>query len=139
MSEEYLFPSETAVLLVLLFVPPLLLAAGGQSWFLIRRCIGKGRAFVALLVAVLTTSVLGTSVWVLGEKLLPKGLGLQDLWFGRHWIPVLPLAFIIAAVVAATISWLCVNVGNRPDKRLQPRRPAQPNGPRKPVGRGSRG
>jgi len=106
MSSDYILPSEFVLLLVFLFLPPLILAALPQIWLMRRRKASWLRTFATLLITAATSVIAGIFVWVVGGSHLPNILGVQDLWLGHHWAPVLPLAFLVVALAAPIATWL---------------------------------
>ena len=97
MSEHYILPGELAALMTFVFVPPLLLALVGHLIFLRGSFRQVALAFGVTLVASL---LLGVSAVLFASSAFPTWLGIRDVHVaGSHW-PVMPLAFIVVALVA---------------------------------------
>jgi hypothetical protein len=104
-SDQVIYPSELFALGAFLFAPPLLLALIGQGWFLLRRGIRRSQLLASFAVTAVFTTIIGSMLFVFGAAFLPSRLGFKELWLGREWIPVMPLFFVVVAVIAPIVSW----------------------------------
>ena len=107
MSDNYLLPSEFALLLLFWFGLPLLISFAIIGPLFIKRGLLRShpwRALVALSLSVVLSVVLGVGALVISPS-LPRILGIQDIFFAGHSWPVLPLSFIVVAVVTTVAAW----------------------------------
>lgn len=107
MSDHYLLPSEFALLLTLWFGLPLLVSFAILGPLFVKRGLFHSRpwrAFGALGLSVVLSVVLGLGALVLSPS-LPRFLGVQDIFLAGLYLPVLPLSFVVVAVVSATAAW----------------------------------
>ena len=96
--DDHVYPGEFILLMAFMLGPALLVASTVQVWFLRRRNIPASRAFMSLLPTAAATIIVTTALFVFAHRWLPRSLGLQDLIVGSAWFPVLPLAFVVAAL-----------------------------------------
>jgi hypothetical protein len=101
---HYILPGELAILLAFLILPPLLVASPAQLLFLRRRRVSSSRAWLSLLVTAVVSAVVTIALFIFGSGLLPHALGVQDIFLGHRWFPVLPLAFVVVAFVSSSVS-----------------------------------
>jgi hypothetical protein len=107
--EEHVYPGEFVILMAAMLLPAIILAAPPQLWFLRRRGVSASRAWLSLLPTAVLTVLITALLFILVP--LPRSLGLQDLFLGPGWFPVLPLAFIVVTAVATVISlWVARRV-----------------------------
>ena len=105
MEDTYILPGELAILLAFLLLPPLAIAMIGQFWYLGQRGVSTARTWVALLATVLVSSA-GTVLLL--PFSIPRILGIQNIDIASWQLPVLPLAFIVVALVAwSAAMWAC--------------------------------
>ena len=107
MSDQYLLPGEFALLLLFWFGLPLLASFAIVGPLFVKRGLFRfrpWRAFVALGLSVVLSVVLGLGALLLSPS-LPRALGVQDIFFAGHYWPVLPLSFIVVAVVSTVTTW----------------------------------
>ena len=107
MSEEYILPSEFLALLGFWFGPPLLVAFVLQSRAFLKR--GTLREHWARFVgALISTTLLSVLFAFVALAFLPKFLsflGVQSVHFGQRSIMLLPLSFVVVAVVSLFVTW----------------------------------
>ena len=102
----YILPAEFVLLIALLFLPPLILAGLLQIWLMRRRKASWLRISAALLITTVVSVIASIMVSIVGAGRLPHFLGVKDLWLWHHSTPVLPLAFLLVALVAPLVVWL---------------------------------
>jgi hypothetical protein len=107
MNDEYILPGEIAALVAFWFTPPLLVALAGQVWFFAARGLFQDhmwRAFVAILLTALLSVVVGMLALLVSPKILPRWIGVTDVFIAGHYLPMLPLAAIAVFVVAPGVA-----------------------------------
>jgi hypothetical protein len=107
MNDHYLLPSEFALLLAFWFGLPLLVSFAILGPLFVNRGLFRyrpWRAFGALGLSVVLSVVLGLGALVLSPS-LPRFLGVQDVFLAGLYLPVLPLSFVVVAIVSATTAW----------------------------------
>jgi len=116
-TDEYIHPGELVGLIAFLFAPALLLALVGQALFFAARGMFRHRqtrALLALLGTALLSVGVGTAVLLLSPPVLPHLLAVRDVTVRGQLYPVLPLAFVVVAIVAPLAAWWAVR-GARAD------------------------
>lgn len=96
--DQHIYPGEFIVLMAFMLAPALIVASAGQVWFLLRRNASVSLVVMSLLPTAVATIVVTTFLFLFAHRWLPRALGLQDLVLGSAWFPILPLAFVIAAL-----------------------------------------
>ena len=109
MDGHHIYPAEIAILLLYWSMPPFLLSATLQWWFLRRNGASALRTFAILLSTSVISLVLVVALTLLGSGFLPSGLGMRDIWIGRERFEIFPIAYIAYSVVAFGMSWLGVH------------------------------
>ena len=104
MDDHYILPSELALLLGFFILPPLLVASGGQVWFMLRRGVSSSRAWLSVLLTATLSTFATVLLFLFGANALPHALGVQDFFVGHLWFPILPLAFLVVALVSPAVS-----------------------------------
>lgn len=107
MSDQYLLPREFALLLLFWFGLPLLASFAIVGPLFVKRGLFRSRpwrAFVALGLSVVLSAVLGLGALVVSPS-LPHAFGVQDVFFAGQYWPVLPLSFVVVAVVSTATAW----------------------------------
>ena len=107
MSDYYIYPSEAALLVAILFGPPLLIGMSIQSWYLFRKNIEKPKVLKSLIITAVVSTPLGILMLCLAALLnLPSAFAVRDFEIGHYNVPVLLLAYIAVALVAPLVSWI---------------------------------
>ena len=110
MNDDVILPGELAALLMFLFTPPLLLGLVAQAWFLFGR-VTRSRAYRSLAVTALLTISITFALWLLTARFIPHRLGFDVIQLWHHSVPVLPLSFLVVAVVAPAVSCFAARHG----------------------------
>jgi uncharacterized membrane protein len=103
---QYILPGELAVLIAFLLAPPLAVGLTGQLWYLKMQGVTKVRIGLSMLATTGITVALVLMIAVVAPSLVPSALGVQDVFIGSAWMPVLPLAFVAVAAIAPLVSLL---------------------------------
>jgi len=112
MGEHYILPSELAALIGFWFAPPLLVALGAQLWLFTARGVlrhHRWRAVGALLATACVSVVVGVAALLASPAFLPRWLGATELPFGGRYWSVLPLSFVVVALIAPMFAWWAVH------------------------------
>ena len=105
---QYLLPGEFAVVVAVLFAPPLLLAFIGQTVVYVRSSMFKtariGRVLMSYPATALGSILLGGTIDQLAPQALNPILRVRDVPIGGGTWPIMPLAFASVAITAFFVS-----------------------------------
>jgi hypothetical protein len=128
MGDHYILPGEFVALMLFWFGLPLLLAFVPLTWLFVSRGLFRGhasRAFIAFLLTFALSIVVGLGFLIWSPPYL-KFLGVQDFFFANQFWPVLPLAFVVVAIVSPIAGWWALravrpNTAVKRDANLPPK------------------
>jgi len=112
MSNDYILPGELLALVVFWFGLPLLIGLLPIGWLFVSRGLFRyhtTRAFFALLLIISASVAIGLGIFVWSPPFL-NVLGVHDIFLAGHYWPVLPLSFVVVAIVAPPIGWWALRV-----------------------------
>jgi hypothetical protein len=105
-NEQYILPGELAVLAAFLLAPPLAFGLACQGWYLTHRKTPRLRIGISMVATVGLTITLVVILVLVTPSLVPRALGVKEVFIGSTWLPVLPFGFVIVAgVVPVTSLW----------------------------------
>lgn len=101
---QYILTGELAALLAFLIAPPLAVGLIGQCWYLKKQRTSNLRIGISMFATISITVALLLVVAVVAPGPVPRALGVQDVFIGSAWLPVLPLGLLAVALVAPLVS-----------------------------------
>jgi hypothetical protein len=107
MDGQYLLPSQFVALAIFWFGLPLVFGFIALTWLFLTRGLFRERVYRAIASYILTIalSIILGIVFLIWSPPSLNFLGVQDVFFAGHTWPVLPLTFLVVAVVNPIAGW----------------------------------
>jgi len=109
MEEQQILQSELLTLIAFWFVPPLAIALIIQARLFAARGLFRKKRITAISVmsgTAFISIVIGVGLLLISPALVPKWLGVTDLFLFSTCLPVLPLSFVTVTICTIAISYL---------------------------------
>jgi hypothetical protein len=107
MDGQYLLLSEFIALVIFWFGLPLLFGFIALTWLFVARGLFRERVYRAIASYILTIalSIILGIVFLIWSPPFLNFLGVQDVFFAGNTWPVLPLSFLVVAIVTPISGW----------------------------------
>jgi hypothetical protein len=117
MDNLYIYQGSFMQLIAILFAAPLLVFAVLQIISYCALSVYRKKKYMVIIsvpISALISLIIGYKVVYLAKYFPRSIVTTTDVWLGKLWVPVYPLAFIVTAIVTIVISYVVYHYAKQP-------------------------